>query len=51
MFIRTNWMEGALLVVGFTLAYPGTFFDLVGSGERGFAVAVAFEVAVAAKSR
>jgi TRAP transporter 4TM/12TM fusion protein len=33
MFIRTNWLERTLLLVaGFTLAYPGTFYDLLGLG-------------------
>jgi TRAP-type uncharacterized transport system fused permease subunit len=33
MFIRTNWLERTLLVVaGFSLAYPGTFYDLLGFG-------------------
>jgi TRAP-type uncharacterized transport system fused permease subunit len=33
MFIRTNWLERTLLLVaGFALAYPGTFYDLLGFG-------------------
>jgi TRAP transporter 4TM/12TM fusion protein len=33
MFIRTTWLERTLLLVaGFALAYPGTFYDLLGFG-------------------